>query len=568
MIKWIGQHIFDLISRFRTTVYLENLETSTETNILVVDSDGKVTKNADAGDDMSFTVEDGDTTDVVISDGKHWKFVEGGNININWTDTDNGTSSDEYDLTFTGATLQELLISASHNIRGVAGSDVTIASAQDIKFHIDYDQSETAGTHTFDFVNGTGSVVASIDESGVPTFSIGAKGSASSAVLVDGGSGAIKSRTLAEFKGDASLGNVEDKSSATIRGEIVDGNIPALATSKITSGTFDDARIPSLAASKVTSGTFDAARIPTLNQSTTGQAGTVATIAGLAPNTATTEAAQPNITSLGALTAGLSIGGASYTGDGVKVTGSPSDNTYDVFVGKRKFPRITLIDDAASGDTAFQIWNLGDELRIGTSAGSHGTAALVIHAGNAALVEVQDDLLVNDDLTVSGQIELGHASDTTIARSAAGTVTIEGETVITAATLGYHGSATRIKILPKDFMPDDSGRPVMIEDDTIPNSIFLFSNSSANMYAYVDIPTGFKATHVKIEGSDTSQHFSVYEGSIDAKAITQKGADTDIGTEADITDVTSSTTNYLVIRVESNGTSDQIFGGYVTIAAV
>lgn len=254
MIKWIGQHIFDLISRFRTTVFLENLETSTETNILVVDSDGKVTKNANAGDDMSFTVEDGDTTDVVISDGKHWKFVEGGNININWTDTDNGTSSDEYDLTFTGATLQELLISASHNIRGVAGSDVTIGSAQDIKFHIDYDQSEAAGTHTFDFVNGAGSVVASIDESGVPTFSIGGKGSAASAVLVDGGSGAVKSRTLAEFKGDASLGNVEDKSSATIRGEIVAGNIPSIATSKVTSGT------------------FDAARIPTLNQNTSGTA--------------------------------------------------------------------------------------------------------------------------------------------------------------------------------------------------------------------------------------------------------------------------------------------------------
>ena len=143
------------------------------------------------------------------------------------------------------------------------------------------------------------------------------------------------------------------------------------------------------------------------------------------------EAAQTGVTSLGTLTAGLSIGGASYTGDGVSVTGSPSDNTYDVFIGKRKYPRITLIDDAASGDTAFQIWNLGDELRIGTSAGSHGTAALVIHAGNAALVEVQDDLLVNDDLTVSGQIELGHASDTTIARSAAGKVTIESAPIQT-----------------------------------------------------------------------------------------------------------------------------------------
>ena len=44
--KWLGQHIWDFISRFRTTVYLENLETSSETNTLVVDSDGKVTKNA------------------------------------------------------------------------------------------------------------------------------------------------------------------------------------------------------------------------------------------------------------------------------------------------------------------------------------------------------------------------------------------------------------------------------------------------------------------------------------------------------------------------------------------
>ena len=42
--KWIGQHIWDFISRFRSDVYLESLSTSTETNILVVDSDGKITK--------------------------------------------------------------------------------------------------------------------------------------------------------------------------------------------------------------------------------------------------------------------------------------------------------------------------------------------------------------------------------------------------------------------------------------------------------------------------------------------------------------------------------------------
>ena len=47
--KWIGQHIWDFISRFRTTVYIENLETSSNENVLVVDSDGKVTKNTTLG---------------------------------------------------------------------------------------------------------------------------------------------------------------------------------------------------------------------------------------------------------------------------------------------------------------------------------------------------------------------------------------------------------------------------------------------------------------------------------------------------------------------------------------
>jgi hypothetical protein len=42
--KWIGQHIYDLVARFRNDVYLEDLSTTTETNVLVVDSTGKVSK--------------------------------------------------------------------------------------------------------------------------------------------------------------------------------------------------------------------------------------------------------------------------------------------------------------------------------------------------------------------------------------------------------------------------------------------------------------------------------------------------------------------------------------------
>jgi hypothetical protein len=66
--KWIGQHIWDFISRFRTTVYLENLETSSEENVLVVDSDGKVTKNTTLGG-SDLTITDASNNRIVTSSG-------------------------------------------------------------------------------------------------------------------------------------------------------------------------------------------------------------------------------------------------------------------------------------------------------------------------------------------------------------------------------------------------------------------------------------------------------------------------------------------------------------------
>ena len=50
--KWIGQHIYDNISRFRNKLYLEGdtylsgISTSTETDMLVVDSNNKISKRA------------------------------------------------------------------------------------------------------------------------------------------------------------------------------------------------------------------------------------------------------------------------------------------------------------------------------------------------------------------------------------------------------------------------------------------------------------------------------------------------------------------------------------------
>ena len=49
---------------------------------------------------QSFVLEDGDGTEVSITEGKEVKFVEGHGININWTDTSTGSDADPYDLEF------------------------------------------------------------------------------------------------------------------------------------------------------------------------------------------------------------------------------------------------------------------------------------------------------------------------------------------------------------------------------------------------------------------------------------------------------------------------------------
>ena len=134
------------------------------------------------------------------------------------------------------------------------------------------------------------------------------------------------------------------------------------------------------------------------------------------------------------------------------------------------------------------------------------------------------------------------------------------------SAVGWHGSITRVKILPRDFQADTGGRPLLTVLGT--NTIHLASNASSKMFAFVPIPTGFKATHVKIHGSDTGQNFSVHEANIASKTTVEKGSSTSIEDEVGITEVESTTTNYILIIVESDGTLDEIHGGYMTIALI
>ena len=136
---------------------------------------------------------------------------------------------------------------------------------------------------------------------------------------------------------------------------------------------------------------------------------------------------------------------------------------------------------------------------------------------------------------------------------------------IPAADLqGWHGSTTRVKILPSDFSADDGGRPLGVDDSGSDRFLKSFG-SGYKMFASLPIPTGYKATAVKINGNDTSD-VKVFEADIDSKTVTSKG-DGDVGTEINITDVTSDTTNYILVQVDQ-AASEEIYGGYMTIAAV
>ena len=80
----------------------------------------------------SFQLEDGDGTEVAISNAKEVKFI-GSGITTNWTDTDNGTDGDPYDLTFT-------VDAAQTGITSLLATDIKIG--EDDQTKIDFETAD------------------------------------------------------------------------------------------------------------------------------------------------------------------------------------------------------------------------------------------------------------------------------------------------------------------------------------------------------------------------------------------------------------------------------------------
>jgi hypothetical protein len=155
-----------------------------------------------------------------------------------------------------------------------------------------------------------------------------------------------------------------------------------------------------------------------------------------------------------------------------------------------------------------------------------------------------------------------------VATSELGPITIDGEgnytidaEVINGVDLDY------IKLIPRDFISnDDQANKEWAFDDTGTTGVRIF-NANTELWAFVPIPYGKKATHVAVWGNNTKD-VEAYELDINASGIgTALGSGT-VGTEFSITNLSSDSTNYLGVKVITTGTSNRIYGGKITLANI
>ena len=127
---------------------------------------------------------------------------------------------------------------------------------------------------------------------------------------------------------------------------------------------------------------------------------------------------------------------------------------------------------------------------------------------------------------------------------------------------------TYIKILPRDFMPNDHKFNKGIAfDDTATTGVKVY-DADTELWAFVQIPYGKEATDCEVYGNNTKV-VDVFELSINASGIGTALATGAVGTPFAITTpIESNSTNYLGIRVTTTGTSQRIYGGKIVLTNI
>jgi hypothetical protein len=237
MIKWIGQHIVSLVARFRSDVYLEDIADGTVANnkFLGLDSDNKIVKEV--------ITPEADITSVELVDdsGKQVQFANG---DASFTILGGGAIGTDINLTSGNFTISHDNTSSQASVDN-SGSTVIQDITLDTYGHVTGLASKTIGKGDLNLENVdnvseatlTTNILATADKADVGLNHVDNTSDADKPVstATQAALDAKAPTASPTFTGTVSgitasmvgLSNVEDKSSATIRGEIVDSDIPS-----------------------------------------------------------------------------------------------------------------------------------------------------------------------------------------------------------------------------------------------------------------------------------------------------------------------------------------------------
>jgi len=467
--KWIGQHIWSLISRFRNDIYLEDVSSGTIASggNLGLDSNNKIVKATETT---------GDITSVVAGVG-----LSGG--------ATSGDATLTVDLSeFSGVTPANGDSLATLDSDGSTEQLTTVANLATL----------FAGTG----LTASSSVIG-VDAAQSGITSLGTL----TGLTIDGN----KSVT----PGDGAMIHVDQS-------DITDGNTSEEGT--VAAYTHVNIEAPRLLATN--------ANVTTTNAATLYIDGPIA--------------AHTNQTITNTWALWVDSGNARFDGN-IDLEGDMDIN------GTLETDALTIGGATVAAIGTSSITTLGT---IGTGVWQ-GTAIAHAYIGADAIEgDNLADNAVDSEHYTDGSIDTAHIADDQVTFAKASGV-----------TPNVFGSV--IKLLPTDFMDNGDGGNTKFgigyTDSAGTGYGMRVPNGATEMYAFVSIPEGMKATHVDIFDK-TNLAIEVYEVQINATTMVSKGTG-NCNTTLDITDVNASATNMLAIEVTTTATSDRVYGGTVTIAA-
>ena len=534
--KFIGQFIQSLIARFRNDVYLEDISTGTiaSGSNLGLDSNNKIVKAAvptDTNTQNTYAIScvDGDN-----SDEEKIRLTQGGA---------DGAATDDVVLE--------------------AGTGLSIARSGDkITF-----TNTVSDTNTM----GSGFTVSATTDSNATTITQGDD------LFFAAGTG-ITCETTAD--GTVTITNTVTDTNTQLTNEQVQDIVGAMFTGNTETNitaTYQDS-----------DGTIDLAATDTnTNQLTTftltadgGSNQTIAhgntlRIAG-GEGIVTTVSATDTVTAVLTLTELTQDASTAIDGDNDELIYLESGGGEDFIQKRRAFGSIPL--STFHNDQGFTN-NTGDITGVtaGTNlSGGGSSGGVTINLANASTSVKGAASFSSTNFSVSSGAVTIKSGGVDLADEVTGvlpTANIADDAVTFAKAQGVAPNVfnNTIKLIPSDFATNGDGGNtkfgVGYTDSPGTGYGMRVPNNATELYTFVSIPQGMKATSVDIFDK-TNLAFEVFEIQINATTMTSKGSGNCNTTLTLSSAVESSATNLLAIEVLTTSTSDRVYGGKVTIAAI